>query len=213
MKKLTITLMVTMLIMFMAIPLSAQFFMSTLSDARTIADDGVVVGGGVSVFDNLLGLGGSVRIGVMDGLEIGGRAGFVNIDAGNDDHTGITFGGDIKYQIMDMQYGDAVDLSFGGGIEYYNLAGDAALWMFGTNTIVSYPFIFEGGQVVSPLFRLNLRFDRISAGDASNTDFELGFGFGAMVEISKHFGFFGEFVFSGTRIIDEGFVGGVWFGM
>ena len=97
--------------------------MSSLSDARTIDDDAVVIGGGVSIFDGLLGLGGNVRIGVMEELEIGFRGGFINVDAGGpqgDDHNGISIGGDIKYQIMDVSYGDAVDLAIQGGIEYYN---------------------------------------------------------------------------------------------
>ena len=214
MKKLTIALMVTALMLCLPGLLSAQYFMSQLSDARTIDDDAVIIGGGVSIFDDLLGLGGNVRIGVMEGLEIGFRGGLINVDAGDEDHNGVTFGGDIKYQVMDVAFGDAIDLSIGGGIEYYNLPGDATLWMFGANTIVSYPILFEGDQILSPFFRLNTRFDRgPGGGGGSDTDFELGFGFGAMFEITKMFGFFAEANITSGKYSEDGFVGGVWFGM
>lgn len=215
MKKLTITLVVMAVVLSLPGLLSAQYFMSQLSDARTIDDDAVVIGGGVSIFENdVLGVGGNVRIGVMEGLEIGGRGGFINFSGGNgEDHTGITIGGDIKYQIMDVAYGDAVDLAIGGGIEYYNYPADITVWMFGANTIVSYPVEFQGGQILSPFFRLNTRLDRASANGNSDTDFNLGFGFGAMFDITKMFGFFGEVNITGGDASGDGFIAGVWFGM
>jgi hypothetical protein len=190
-----------------------QFAMSHLSDARALDADGIVAGGGISVFEDALGFGGNIRIGVMDGLELQGKGGIINIDAeGGDDHTGITIGVDMKYQFLDVNYGDPIDLAFGGGIEYYNLQEDYSLWMFGSNTLVSYPVKFEGGQILSPFFRLNLRFDRIGNGH-DDTDFEFGFGFGACLDITRHFGFFAEVVITGSDYVDDGFVGGVWFGL
>lgn len=212
MKKVTIIALAICLVGGLAIPANAQFFMSQFSDARTVPADAVQIGGGISIFSDLLGIGGIVRIGVMDDLEIGGRAGFVNFDTnGGDDHTGLSLGGNVLYQFMSVDYGDPVDLATGGGIEYYNYPGDVSLLMFGSNTIVSYPIQFQTGQVLSPFFRLNLRFDRYADG-GSDTNFELGFGFGAQFDISKYLGFFGEFVIASGHI-DDGFVGGISFSM
>jgi hypothetical protein len=189
-----------------------------MSDARALSADGIKIGGGISVFEDVLGLGGNIRVGILDGLEFGGKLGFVNYesDKSHDDHTGMSFGAELKYQLLEVDFGDPVDLSFGGGLEYYNVGEDESLWMFGGNAIVSYPVEFESGQVLSPLFRLNMRFDRYSEkendDDKTDTDFEFGFGFGANFEISQYFGFFGEFVIGGGHI-DAGFVGGVWFGL
>ena len=218
MKKYFLTLISVILLAGMITPASAQFYMSSLSDARALSADGIKIGGGISVFEDVLGLGGNIRVGILDGLEFGGKLGFVNYesDGNGDDHTGMSFGAELKYQILEVDFGDPVDLSLGGGLEYYNVGEDASLWMFGGNAIVSYPIEFESGQVLSPLFRLNMRFDRCSwknnGDDKTDTDFEFGFGFGANFEISQYFGFFGEFVIGGGDI-DAGFVGGVWFGL
>jgi len=207
------------LLLALSAPAFAQFYMSSLSDAKALSADGIKIGGGVSVFEDVLGLGGNIRIGILDALEFGGRLGFVNYeghDDKSDDHTGMSFGAEIKYQSLDVAFGDPIDLSFGGGLEYYNIGEDASFWMFGGNVIVSYPFEFQSGQTLAPLFRLNLRFDRVSFkvddDDKSDTDFEFGFGFGANLTLSDYFGFFGEFVIGGGDI-DAGFVGGVWFGL
>jgi hypothetical protein len=212
MKKATIIALAVCLIGGLAVPANAQFFMSQFSDARTVPADAVDIGGGISIFDHVLGVGGIVRVGIMDDLEFGARLGFVNYDnPGGDDHTGLSLGGNILYQFMSVDYGDPVDLATGGGIEYYNWPGDATLLLFGSNTIVSYPVEFESGQVLSPFFRLNLRFESYSNG-ASDTEFELGFGFGAQFDITQYFGLFAEFAIS-SGYIDDGFVGGVSFSM
>ena len=212
MKRFMITVLAVLLVMGFTTSASAQFFMSQLSDARVVESDEVHIGGGFSVASDMMGLGGFIRIGVMDELEIGGKLGFVNVDAdGGDDHTGLSIAGQILYQFLDTEYGDPVDLSTGGGIEYYNMPGDVTFMMFGSNTLVSYPIEFQGGQMLSPFFRLNLRFDRVSNGN-SDTEFELGFGFGAKFDITQYFGFFGEVIIPGGNL-DEGFVGGVSFGI
>jgi len=213
MKKVTIVALAICLVAGLATPASSQFFMSQFSDARTIPADAVWVGGGISIFSHsTMGLGGIVRIGVLDDLEIGARGGFVNFNADNgDDHTGLTLGGNALYQILDVKYGDPVDLATGLGIEYYDLPRDSTLLMFGNNSIISYPIELRTGQVLSPFFRLNLRFDNYSNHD-SDTEFELGFGFGAQFDVSKYFSIFGEFVVASGRI-DDGFVGGVSFGL
>jgi len=209
MKKYFLALISLILLFGMTTPACAQFYMSSMSDARALSADGIKIGGGISVFENVLGLGGNIRIGILDGLEFGGKLGFVNYESGrnDDDHTGMSFGAELKYQLLEVDFGDPVDLSLGE---------DASLWMFGGNAIVSYPVEFESGQVLSPLFRLNMRFDRFSYkvgdDDKTDTDFEFGFGFGANFELSQYFGFFGEFVIGGGDI-DAGFVGGVWFGL
>ncbi|MBD3218084.1 MAG: hypothetical protein GF310_07390 [candidate division Zixibacteria bacterium] len=212
MKKVLIAALSVIFVMGLSTTVSAQFFMSQLSDARVVESDEVHIGGGFSVASDMMGLGGFIRIGVMDELEIGGKLGFVNVDVdGGDDHTGLSIAGQLLYQFLDTEYGDPVDLSTGGGIEYYNLREDYTFLMFGSNTIISYPLEFEGGQILSPFFRLNLRFDRISNG-ASDTEFEFGFGFGAKFDITQYFGFFGEVIIPGGEL-DEGFVGGVSFGI
>jgi hypothetical protein len=212
MKKVLIAALAVIFVMGVSTTVSAQFFMSQLSDARVVESDEVQVGGGFSVASDMMGLGGFIRIGVMDELEVGGKLGFVNVDAdGGDDHTGLSIAGQLLYQFLDTEYGDPVDLSTGGGIEYYNLQEDFTFLMFGSNTIISYPLEFEGGQILSPFFRLNLRFDRISNG-VSDTEFEFGFGFGAKFDITQYFGFFGEVIIPGGDL-DEGFVGGVSFGI
>jgi hypothetical protein len=218
MKKFFLALISLILLSGMITPACAQFYMSSMSDARALSADGIKLGGGVSVFDNVLGLGGNIRIGILDGLEFSGKLGFVNYEGnqGGDDHTGMSFGAELKYQLLEVDFGDPVDLSLGGGVEYYDVGEDASLWMFGGNAIVSYPIEFESGQVLSPLFRLNMRVDRSSwsanGDDKSDSDFEFGFGFGADFALSQYFGFFGEFVIGGGDI-DAGFVGGVWFGL
>ncbi|NIP43801.1 MAG: hypothetical protein GWO41_16810 [candidate division Zixibacteria bacterium] len=212
MKKLTVAALAVLLVVGLSTTGSAQFFMSQLSDARVIGSDEVQLGGAFSVFDNMLGLGGFIRIGVINELEVGGKLGFVNFDNNfGDDHTGLTLGIDMLYQFLDTEYGDPVDLSTGGAIEYYDYPADFSLLMFGSNTLVSYPVEFEGGQVLSPFFRLNLRFDRVANG-VDDTEFELGFGFGARFDITQYFGFFGEIIIAGGAV-DEGFVGGVTFGI
>ena len=53
---------------------------------------------------------------------------------------------------------------------------------------------------------------RDSDNGVDDTEFELGFGFGAKFDITRYFGFFGEIIIAGGAI-DEGFVGGVTFGI
>jgi Outer membrane protein beta-barrel domain len=218
MKKLSVLVLTIVMFVGLSVPSSAQYFMSSMSDARTIAADGISIGGGISVFEGLLGLGGTARVGIMDGLELGGKVGIVNYDSkgGDNDHTGLSVGAEIKYQLLDFGFGDPIDFAISGGAEYYNSGENSTLWMFGGNTIVSYPVEFQNGQILSPFFRLNLRFDRASEdvndGTRTDNDFEIGFGFGAMYDISNSFGFFMEVIIGGGSM-GEGFVGGVWFGI
>ncbi len=211
MKGIVTALICIVLLLGLTTPLKAEFFMSHMSDARALNAEDVVIGGGVSVFDGVMGLGGNVRFGVVDAMEIGAKLGIVNYD--DADHTGLGVGADIKYQLMDVSYGDAIDLAIGGAIEYYSMPQDVSGWLFGANGIISYPFeLSNPGQVISPHFRLNPRFERFSANGQSDTEFEIGFAFGGTFDVSRFLSFFAEVIIGGGSI-DEGFVAGVGFGI
>ncbi|MBD3380575.1 MAG: hypothetical protein GF404_00120 [candidate division Zixibacteria bacterium] len=208
MKKLILAVTGLFLVFGLYTPASSQFYMSAFGDARVVEPQQFKLGGGILISDDVMGLGGAGKYGLADGLEGSFRLGMVKIDP--NDHTGLTFGAHIMHQMLDVEFGDGVDIAIGGGAEYYSVGEDASLWMFGGNGIISYPFELSGGQIFSPFFRLNLRFDRVSANDNSDTDFEFGFGFGSEFDISEKFGLFAEVIIPGGDL-DEAFVGGINF--
>jgi len=190
---------------------SAQYYMSNMSDARTPDSRQLIVGGGISIISDIMGIGGNLRYGLSDDLEGGFKLGIIKNDKGQADHTGLAFGMDLKYQILNTEYGDGVDFALSGGWEYYNIMKDVTFMLFGTNALISYPVEFNTGQVLSPFFKLNLRAERASANNNSDSEFEFGFGFGTMFDISRSFGFFGEVFIMGGNVIDEGVNLGIWF--
>nr|MBN2276300.1 hypothetical protein [candidate division Zixibacteria bacterium] len=169
----------------------------TTADA---ADFGVGYVGGFAGFgDDVTSVFGTVTYGFSDYTEGRLKFGFADLDAPNTDPQ-ILLGVDMKYELMD--YYDKLkknpfDLAVGGFIEYVDYE-NYSTFELGANVIGSLPFKFNSGHRIIPYSRFNIRWERYSANDDSDSNFRLGANFGGKFEVTREFSLYAELQIDGN---------------
>ncbi|MBN2227059.1 MAG: hypothetical protein JW763_06810 [candidate division Zixibacteria bacterium] len=158
-----------------------------------------LVGGHIGICDEGTSVFGNLTYGFSDYTEGRVKLGFFDPDIEGADPK-IMFGADFKYEFLDYydrNRKNPFDLAFGGFLEYVDFEGGSVL-QIGGNAIISIPYRFDSGRRIIPYGRLNLRMEKVSAGDNDESDFFAGLNAGAKFEASEEFNIYGEFQLDGN---------------
>ncbi|UCE67871.1 MAG: hypothetical protein JSU85_07660 [Candidatus Zixiibacteriota bacterium] len=179
-----------------------------LSIAETVLKGTSIGSGFVAVYEDGFGVIGQYRVGFGGYSDIGGKAGIVDYDKG--DQTGFFMGVDYKYQIMEVRIQDPVDMSIGGLVDFAHFE-HFSLLSFGGFLAGSHPYRMSSGRKITPYGRLILRIDREDPDNFDpDTDFNIGLNFGGALELSSSTNAHAEFQLDN---IQTAFFMGVSFGL
>ena len=179
-----------------------------LSTAETVLKGTSVGSGFVAVYEDGFGVIGQYRVGFGGYSDIGGKAGIIDYDKG--DQTGFFVGVDYKYQIMEVRIQDPIDMSIGGLVDFAHFEHFNLLSLGGFLT-GSYPFEMDSGRKIAPYGRLILRIDREDPDYFdSDTDFNIGLNAGGALELSSSTSAYAELQLDN---IQTAFFMGVSFGL
>ena len=179
-----------------------------LSTAETVLKGTSVGSGFVAVYEDGFGVIGQYRVGFGGYSDIGGKAGIIDYDKG--DQTGFFVGVDYKYQIMEVRIQDPIDMSIGGLVDFAHFE-HFNLLSFGGFMTGSYPFEMDSGRKIAPYGRLILRIDREDPDYFdSDTDFNIGLNAGGALELSSSTSAYAELQLDN---IQTAFFMGVSFGL
>jgi len=179
-----------------------------LSTAETVLKGTSVGSGFVAVYEDGFGVIGQYRIGFGGYSDIGGKAGIVDYDKG--DQTGFFVGIDYKYQIMEVRIQDPLDMSIGGLLDFAHFE-HFSLLSIGGFLSGSYPIEMSSGKKITPYGRLILRIDREDPDNFDpDTDFNIGLNVGGKLEISTSASAYAELQLDN---IQTAFFMGVSFGL
>jgi len=157
------------------------------------------IGGHIGIADEGTSVFGNLTYGFSDYTEGRLKLGFFDPDYPDADPK-IMFGADFKYEFLDYydrNRQNPFDLAFGGFLEFVDYEGGSLLQL-GGNAIISIPYRFSSGRRIIPYGRINLRLERASFGDDSDSDFFAGLNGGAKFEASEEFNIYGEFQLDGN---------------
>lgn len=178
---------------------SAQF-LGQMSSADALDKSTGKIGGYLVAADGATAVVGSLRYGFSEYVEGRARLGF--IDADNDDMN-LILGADFKFQLWGYQQPDyPFNLALGSVFEFIDFDNGSLLGL-GGSVIGSIPIELNTRQstvnakrrTIEPYGRFNLRMERRSVNDKSDTDLEFGFNLGAVFSVIDLVDFTAEFQF------------------
>jgi len=162
---------------------------------------GIVVG----IYDDVLGLLGTFRYGLVDYTDIGLKAGLLDYSVRGNSETGFMLSLDAKHQLMEVRIEDPFDLSVGGQFELITGIGNN-IYSFSGLSVCSYPVTLSNNKALTPYGRLALRYEII---EHSDNEFDIGFNIGSSYELKEDLVVSAEFQFDDNF----GFIFGADFGL
>ncbi|UCC80736.1 MAG: hypothetical protein JSW64_05095 [Candidatus Zixiibacteriota bacterium] len=193
-------------------PLTFSFALAQYSGQLSTAETalkGTSVGSGfVAVYEDGFGVIGQYRVGFGGYSDIGGKAGIIDYDVG--DQTGFFVGMDYKYQIMEVRIQDPIDMSLGALFDFAHFE-HFALLSFGGYLVGSHPYEMSSGRKITPYGRLILRIDREDPDNLDpDSDFNIGLNAGCALELSSSTSAYAELQLDN---IQTAFIMGISFGL
>jgi len=194
-------------------PAQAQL-LGQVTTAKTLLPGTQDIGGFLGAFDHATTVFGQYRRGLSNSLDFGIQAGLVDHDGQGSDASFI-IGGDLKYNVMSTGT-DPFDMALDARTLYYDV-GPVSLFSLGGSVIISRDYRLTQGSMLTPYGGVNIRMDHVSvdvgdidfssaikrgqpgylraaAGDADNTELNIGGVGGVKWELSDLLDAFGEIV-------------------